>query len=141
LTSGLPPVKADPAQIQQVVFNLAANARDAMPRGGRLTIRTERTVIAESELGQLTALRPGPHVLITVADTGTGMDDEIAGHLFEPFYTTKDIGKGTGMGLASAFGIVRQSGGDIAVTTRVGEGSSFRIYLPAAVSEPCDATG
>lgn len=134
LASGLPPVKADPAQIQQVVFNLAANARDAMPRGGRLTIRTERTVVAESELDQLTALRPGPHVLITVADTGTGMDDEIAGHLFEPFYTTKDIGKGTGMGLASVFGIVRQSGGDIAVTTRVGEGSSFRIYLPAAES-------
>ncbi len=139
LASGLPRVKADPAQIQQVVFNLAANARDAMPRGGQLTIRTEHTVITESELDQLTALRAGAHVLITVADTGTGMDDEIAGHLFEPFYTTKDIGKGVGMGLASAFGIVRQSGGDIAVTTRVGEGSSFRIYLPAAESEACGA--
>jgi signal transduction histidine kinase len=135
LASGLPPVKADPAQIQHVVFSLAANARDAMPRGGRLTIQTERAVVAESELKQLTAVHPGLHVLITVADNGTGMDDDTARHLFEPFYTTKDPGKGTGMGLASVFGIVRQSGGDIAVTTRVGEGSSFRVYLPAAQSE------
>jgi signal transduction histidine kinase len=124
-------VQADPAQIQQVIFNLAANARDAMPRGGRLTIRTENTIVTGSQVEQLTALRPGRHVLITVTDTGTGMNEETAGHLFEPFFTTKDIGKGTGLGLASVFGIVRQSGGDIAVTTRIGQGSTFRIYLPA----------
>jgi len=132
LSADLSSVVADPAQIQQVIFNLAANARDAMPRGGRLTIKTENTIVTESQVEQLTALHPGPHVLITVTDTGTGMNEETAGHLFEPFFTTKDIGKGTGLGLASAFGIVRQSGGDIAVTTRVGQGSTFRIYLPVA---------
>ncbi|MFI5180679.1 MAG: PAS domain S-box protein [Thermoanaerobaculia bacterium] len=121
----LSPVKVDPAQIEQVILNLAVNARDAMPRGGSLTIETRNT--------SRSARPPGdrPHVLLTVSDTGTGMSADVKAHLFEPFFTTKEAGKGSGLGLATVYGVVKQSDGDIAVESEPGVGTTFRILIPA----------
>jgi len=112
-------VKVDAGQIEQVIMNLAVNARDAMPKGGRLTIETANVDFDGT-----------PHVMVAVSDSGTGMDSETAARVFEPFFTTKEIGKGTGLGLAMAYGIVKQSGGDIRIDTKVGRGTTFKIYLP-----------
>jgi PAS domain S-box-containing protein len=121
-------VRADPAQLEQVIVNLAVNARDAMPRGGRLSVTTRDTVLGEGEAGA----GPGPHVMLAVADTGHGMTTEVRRHLFEPFFTTRPAGQGTGLGLATVYGIVKQAGGHIAVETGPGAGTTFRIYLPRA---------
>ncbi|HXF96089.1 MAG TPA: PAS domain S-box protein [Gemmatimonadales bacterium] len=134
LAPGLWAVRADPGQVEQVILNLVVNARDAMPDGGCLTIAT-----ANVELDPPTALdhpgaAPGTYAALEVRDTGTGMPPEIRAHLFEPFFTTKEVGKGTGLGLATVYGIVKQSGGFIAVTTEVGRGTSFRIHLPRVES-------
>ncbi|HYM13074.1 MAG TPA: PAS domain S-box protein [Bryobacterales bacterium] len=118
-------VKVDPAQIQQVILNLAINARDAMPRGGRLTIET-----TNAEVGEAAGIAPGRYVRMTVRDTGGGMSAETQSHLFEPFFTTKEQGKGTGLGLSTVYGIVQQSGGHLEVDSRPGQGSTFDIYLP-----------
>ena len=129
LTPGLGSVKADAGQLEQVIMNLAVNARDAMPEGGRLFIRTGNVSVPHSS--RLHAdVRPGSYVRLTVADTGKGMDAEIMIHLFEPFYTSKATGKGTGLGLSTVYGIVKQSGGEIVVESEPGSGATFHIYLP-----------
>ncbi len=131
LAADLPKVKIDPAQIEQVVMNLAINARDAMQHGGILTIRTENVVIDEASSRLIPYSRPGSFVCLTVEDTGEGMDKDVIQHIFEPFFTTKDVGKGTGLGLAVVYGIVKQHEGWINVQSEEGKGTSFKVYLPA----------
>jgi signal transduction histidine kinase/ActR/RegA family two-component response regulator len=126
----LRPVKVDPVQIGQVVMNLAINARDAMPDGGRLEIKTQNYDFSDAEAAAYADLSPGPYVLLSVRDTGGGMDEHVRNHVFEPFFTTKEEGKGTGLGLATVYGIVRQSDGHIFVLSEVGEGALFKIFLP-----------
>ena len=127
-------VRVDPVQIEQVVVNLAVNARDAMPAGGRLTLRTSRLRVAGTEAPPAAALPPGDYAVLEVADTGPGLSEEARGHLFEPFFTTKEPGKGTGLGLATAYGIVRQHQGCITARSAPGRGATFTICLPAAAA-------
>ena len=129
---------ADPAQIDQVIMNLAVNARDAMPNGGKLTITTANVYVDEAFAKSLTGINPGAYVTVSVADTGLGMNKETRQHIFEPFFTTKEIGKGSGLGLSIVYGIVKQNGGDIWVETVEGRGSTFTIYLPIAIEKPAD---
>jgi two-component system, cell cycle sensor histidine kinase and response regulator CckA len=131
LAPDLRSVRADKGQIGQVLINLCLNGRDAMPRGGCLRIETVNMIQAEGDLTHPKDLRPGPYVVLSVTDNGSGMDGETLSHLFEPFFTTKELGRGTGLGLSSSYGTIRQSGGDIEVQSEVGRGSTFRIYLPA----------
>ncbi len=123
-------VKVDPGQIEQVLLNLAVNASDAMPEGGTFTIGVDNIVLDTSTTQHL-GIKPGKYVQLTLSDTGTGMTEEVQKHIFEPFFTTKEPGKGTGLGLATCYGIVKQHGGAIVCESKVGQGTTFKIYLPA----------
>ncbi|HVP65996.1 MAG TPA: ATP-binding protein [Anaeromyxobacteraceae bacterium] len=137
-TEGLWKVKVDPGQLEQVLVNLVVNARDAMPDGGRLTISTANVTLTEPEARRYADGAAGPHVVLTVSDTGTGMDEATLAHIFEPFFTTKEQGKGTGLGLSTVYGIVRQSRGFVGVQSQAGRGTKFEIFFPPETgpSEP-----
>ena len=134
LQPGLDRITADPGQVSQVIMNLVLNARDAMPEGGRITLETRNTEIGQEYLKMRLVPKPGHYVLLSVSDTGTGMTPEIMQHIFEPFYTTKEPGKGTGLGLPTVYGIVSQAHGGIEVESEPGRGTTFRIYFPRTLA-------
>ncbi|MBZ5553239.1 MAG: response regulator [Acidobacteriia bacterium] len=131
-------VKADPGQMHQVIMNLSVNSRDAMPHGGKLILETHNVELDEHFVQKYAAAKPGPYVMLAVTDSGSGMTAEVQSHLFEPFYTTKEVGKGTGLGLSTVYGIVEQNEGFITVYSEMGHGTTIKVYLPCAAEEVQD---
>ena len=138
---GLPPVRVDPGQLEQAIVNLVVNARDAIPQFGKITITTARASLAEADCRLHPHARPGPQVVLAVMDTGCGMDEATLARIYEPFFTTKEPGKGTGLGLAMVFGFIQQSGGHITVASAPGQGTTFKIHLPALALAGVEAAG
>ena len=136
LEGDLPPIRVDPGQLEQALMNLALNARDAMPKGGTLTLSTASELLGDEEAARLPDVEPGPMVRLAIADTGVGMDEQVQARIFEPFFTTKEGSRGTGLGLAMVYGIVKQSGGVIDVESEVGAGTTFTLRFPASEEEP-----
>jgi two-component system cell cycle sensor histidine kinase/response regulator CckA len=132
LAENLWPIRGNQGQLEQVLVNLGTNAKDAMPNGGRLVIKTENIVLDEQYCRQHAEVIPGSYVLMTVSDTGLGMDTETARQIFDPFFTTKEVGKGTGLGLSMVYGVVKSHGGYISCYSEPGVGTTFRIYLPVS---------
>jgi PAS domain S-box-containing protein len=132
---GLHAVKADAGQIEQVIMNLAINARDAMPNGGKFTVEAANVSFDPESVDHYPELKPGDYVMLAITDTGAGMSEEVKAHLFEPFYSTKGVGQGTGLGLSTCYGIIKQSGGYISAYSEPGRGATFKIYLPQAGSQ------
>jgi CheY-like chemotaxis protein len=128
--SDLKAVKADAGQIEQVIMNMALNARDAMPNGGKFTLETANISFDQDSVGRYPELKPGPYVMLAISDTGAGMSDEVKVHVFDPFYSTKGVGQGTGLGLSTCYGIIKQSGGHISVYSEPARGTTFKVYLP-----------
>lgn len=140
LDPGVGRIRADAGQIEQIILNLAVNARDSMPRGGQLTIETSNIVLDEGYAGQYVAVRAGTYVMLAMTDTGTGMTAETKAHMFEPFFTTKGLGKGTGLGLATVYGIVKQSKGYVWADSELNRGTTFKVYLPVMEGASLDSS-
>ena len=137
-TAGLKPVKADAGQIEHVIMNIVMNAADAMPNGGKLTLETANISLDEEYVRRFPDLKAGEYVMLAIADTGAGMSEEIKARLFEPFFPTKGVGKGTGLGLATCHGIIKQSGGHISVYSEMGRGTTFKVFLPRVTTTPSE---